>query len=233
MGRTLKFATPAGFERTFFPLMIWGLLLTPAPHLVAQTPVPDLQSQTILPLDRSDRDPALARYLDRLREAVEAKDAAALRTLISPDIKNGFGGDDGAEAFDAAWHPEGPDSQVWPVLTKILGLGGDWTGPQQYCAPYLFVHFPDDFDPFEHQVVVGTGVRLRAAPGFDSRVLGQLSWTIVKHEHSEERWRLVTAPWGVTGWVAAEYLYSPVGYRACFQSDSEDQWRMVFLVEGD
>ena len=45
-------------------------------------------------------------------------------------------------------------------------------------------------------------------------------------------WRKIVTATKKTGWVAADDLYSPVGYRAFFEK-TPDGWVMSTLVAGD
>jgi hypothetical protein len=138
------------------------------------------QSRTLPPKDGSGRDPGFAAFFTQLRETVRTKDAATLLRVVNPNIKNSFGGDDGVEEFRGIWAIDKPDSKIWGTLDRILKLGGSWLGQETYCAPHLFVEFPEDLDAFEHLVVTGTRVRLRVGASLGAPVRLGLSYTIVR-----------------------------------------------------
>jgi hypothetical protein len=190
------------------------------------------QSRTLPPKDESGRDAQFAAFFAKFRETVKQRDTAALLRVVSPVIKNSFGGNDGAAEFREMWEIEKPGSEVWPVLDRLLGLGGAWFDPNLYCAPYLFQKFPNDLDAFEHAVVVGTGVRLRENASLAARVRAGLSFEIVRVIEMGEEWTEVRTLGGTNGFIASQYIYSPVGYRACFQK-SGAEWRMTILIAGD
>lgn len=190
------------------------------------------QSRTLLPKDESGRDAQFAAFFAQFRETVEKRDTAALLRVVSPNIKNSFGGNDGVAEFREMWEIEKPGSKVWPVLDRLLRLGGAWFDPNLYCAPYLFQKFPNDLDAFDHQVVAGTGVRLRERPSLTAPVLDQLSFEIVRVIEMGEEWTQVRTLGGNRGFISSQYLYSPVGYRACFQ-ESGAEWTMTLLIAGD
>jgi len=189
------------------------------------------QGRTLPPVVNS-RDDSLSKFLAGLRDAVRREDVAYLTSIVSPNIKNGFGGDDGIAAFRKFWKLEQPHSPVFPLLSKLLGLGVAWDADRNVWAPYLFVTFPQELDPFEHEVVTGRNVYLRSGPSQAAKPLRTLSYEIVKVEKSEQDWHRVATLDGVTGYVSERYLHSPVGYRAGFTKEA-GQWRMVFLAAGD
>lgn len=185
------------------------------------------------PKNEENRDKTLVAYMDRLRKAVKDRDGQALLELVSEDIKNGFGGDDGKAAFIRQWLPMTRDSAVFPILNNILTLGGTFFDANQYCIPYLSQHWPDDIDPFSHHVVTGNNVRLRAEPSASGKVIGSLSWDIVETLEREAEWSHIKTHDGLEGYVATAYTYGPVAYRACILKGENGQWSMRSLLAGD
>ena len=191
------------------------------------------QSRTLPPKDESGRDAKFAAFFARFREIVRKKDHAALLHVVDPNIKNSFGGDDGIANFNRIWEMDRDDSPVFGTLARLLGLGGSNFSPETYCAPYVAVRFPDDLDAFEHLVVSGTGVRLRAEASVTSPVLDRFSFDIVRMVEHGPEWTQVRTLSGVNGFVATRYLYSPVGFRACFVRRETGDWLLSMLVAGD
>lgn len=192
------------------------------------------------PVDESDRDPGFAAFLKGFRKFVELRDREALLAVISPDIKNGFGGEDGYDQFVEIWNFETEDSAqtsaVWDVLANLLKLGGKWGGPpgndSQYCIPYLYSAFPVELDPFTYSVVTGDSVRMRRNPSRGSATKGSLSWDIVTVMAVNGDWTQVRTHNGKIGFVSSEYVHGPVDYRACF-THSANGWKMSMLLSGD
>jgi hypothetical protein len=114
-----------------------------------------------------------------------------------------------------------------------LSLGVHYSGPGTYCAPYVAVMFPDDLDRYEHDVVAGAGVRLRSAASADAPIVTTLTYEIVRVVERGPQWTSVRTLGGDSGYVATQFLYSPMGYRACFASDTVGAWRPSVLVAGD
>ncbi len=192
------------------------------------------------PVDESDRDPGFAAFLKGFGKFIESRDREALLEVISTDIKNGFGGEDGYDQFVAMWDLETEDSaqtsQVWDVLTKLLKLGGKWSGPpgagSEYCIPYLFSAFPVELDPFTYTVVTGDSVRMRRNPSRGSATVTSLSWDIVTVMAVNGDWTQVRTHNGKIGFVYSDYVHGPVDYRACF-THAADGWKMSMLLSGD
>jgi hypothetical protein len=56
------------------------------------------------------------------------------------------------------------DSPIWPVLAKVLALGGTFRGDgpaNSFSAPYIYSSWPESVDPFENVTAVGRDVALR------------------------------------------------------------------------
>lgn len=215
-------------------MLLLGLALAPAVPLPAQV-------ATLPPRDEAARDPAFARFRTELLEAVERRDTAFVLGVLAEDVLPGFGSNRGIEGFRRAWLGEGgqPVEGLWPVLEEVLRGGGTFADDSTFVAPYTFVAFPDDLDAFRHSVVTGRGVRVRAEPGLDGKVLTHLSHAVVAEADRQEvveadglRWLPVELRDGRRGWVAAQYLKSPLDYRAVFVRRG-GRWRLRSLVAGD
>jgi hypothetical protein len=180
------------------------------------------QTRRLQAVDESRRDPSLVAYLAKLKDAVAKEDRSVLLPLVHPQIKLGFGGDDGIANFR-------PD---WPLLRRLLAMGGAWQG-DLFSLPYVFAKFPEDLDAFDYAAITGKGVWLRERPSIDSRGLRQLSYDIVKVDDQGEAWWKVQTLNGARGYVSSRFIASPVGYRAIFQKNERGEWKMFALLAGD
>jgi len=180
------------------------------------------QTRRLPPADESGRDQTLVAYLMTFKHAVAKHDRAALLALVHPDVKLGFGGDDGIGKFQ-------PD---WAVLQRLLNKGGAWQGTA-FTIPYVFAKFPEDLDAFDYAAVTGSGVWLRAEASATSRGQRQLNYEIVQVKNSGDEWWEVTTLRGEHGYVSARYIHSPIGYRAMFQKNERGEWKLFALLEGD
>lgn len=203
------------------------------------------QTQHLLPVDEADRDPSFFLFRSRLIEAVAARDTSFLVAHVAPDIAIGFGGGGGIADFRAQWQLSDANSELWPVLTRILsrgGLfqsGGEAADSRRFVAPYTFAAFPDDADAYASVVVAGENVRVRAQPGAEASVVDTLSYAIVTAPGAEpgdapvpDGWRRILLPSGEQGFIASTYVVHPLDFRAGFEK-REGRWMMTYLVAGD
>jgi hypothetical protein len=198
------------------------------------------QVQKLYPVDEAAKDPSFFTFRARLMQAVQRRDAAYLLSIVSPKIETSFGGDGGIEEFKTMWKPERAQSEVWSELTKVLSLGGAFDKDGIFEAPYISAKWPEDKDGFELGVIIGENVRVRAAPQISSSIMRQLSFDIVdvpdwqanKARGEKRDWIKVKLSDGQSGYVAEEFIRSPIDYRAGFQKQ-DGRWLMTFFIAGD
>ena len=157
--------------------------------------------------------------------------------VVDSNIKTGFGGDDGIAAFEKQWHLRSMDGPLWRELGATLALGGTFDAQGSFVAPYVYSKWPEAIDAFENVAITGSGVRVRAQPSLDGKVVGRLSYAIVPIAkgklRSEDRGvdpgRVRSGPLRVRRRPVAR---SPVGYRAFFTHRAAG-WRLVMFLAGD
>ena len=199
-------------------------------------------ARKLIPVDESGKDPSFQAFRQRALAALRNRDRAFLLSIIAPDIKFSFGGEEGAKAFRQRWNLDGPGSKIWSTLTTILELGGTFTSPDQFWAPYLHTKFPNDLDAYTSGVILSQSAPVRARPAQDSPVLETLSYDIVKMDYSGSvpekdpadgyAWLKVQTPSGKPGFVAGRDIRSPLDHRACFERRAGG-WILTVLVSGD
>lgn len=105
---------------------------------------------------------------------------------------------------------------------------------------------PEEFDQFEYHAIFGNNVNLREQPKPNAKVISKLSYNIVQIDEPSAvkrktgpgewdwvyDWHKVKTLGGKTGWVKAEFVRSPIDYRAGFQKKG-GVWKMTFFVAGD
>lgn len=192
---------------------------------------------TLRPVDEGPRNPSFAAFRHSLRAALARHDADAVLAVVDSNIKTGFGGDDGIAAFERQWHPRSMDSPLWRELGATLALGGTFDAEGSFVAPYVYSKWPDAIDAFENVAIIGSGVRVRARPSLDGKVVARLSYVIVplvkgKLRSEDAEWTRVEYLPGRSGHVASRFARSPVGYRAFFTQGAAG-WRMVMFLAGD
>jgi len=195
------------------------------------------------PVDQGPSDPSFASFRQSLMSAVRKQDKKFLVSILAPDIQVGFGSDPNTPAsFQSMWRLDQPNSPLWVALGNLLDLGGSFRqmyGRRYFCAPYVSSVKGGWDDPFNVFVVLHSDVDFRAQASDTASLIGKLSYNIV--QPAPWPWRETDASgieWGKvvvnskTGYVRSEYLYSPVGYRACFRQEG-GRWLMSSLVSGD
>lgn len=205
------------------------------------------QERFVLPVDEAKKDPEFFAFREKLIAAVKKKDAKYFLSVVDENIKNGFGGEDGIKEFKTRWEFDYADNDFWKIFLPVITGGGSFVkegAPKNslFFAPYIFQAFPDDLDAFKNRVVMGKNVNLRKEGSPGSPVIAVLSYNIVKVDEDnsvegrgkdgEFDWYAVETLGGKKGFVKAEYVRSPVDYRAGFQK-VKGKWKLVMFVAGD
>lgn len=197
------------------------------------------QVAVLEPVDEAAQDPSFLLFRARLLEAASARDTAFVLSVLDPDVRVSFGGDDGVDGFRRRWLRGMNSESLWTTLTRTLALGSTYDraedGTRTATAPYVFGAWPDTLDAFEHLAVIGERVRVRAAPHADAATLTTLTYHVVPTLYDPnlpETWRRVTLADGRTGYVAASYLRSPIDYRLGLVKQGTE-WRVRYFVAGD
>ena len=199
--------------------------------LVAAAPA----NRTLVKVDEASKRPDFLAFRGQLQQIVAKRDVQALFRIVHPQIKIGFGGDDGVAAFRRIWRLEQGDSELWRELGAILSLGGTFRDANTFVAPYVFSRWPDDLDAFDYVALTGAGVRVRAGPSIDARPLATLTYALLERgdDKGERRpWTPVVLPDGRKGFVSSDFVRSPVDYRAFF-NHIDGRWQLTLLVAGD
>lgn len=196
----------------------------------------------VRPVDEGKKDKTFNTFRAKLIEAVKKRDKKYLLGVLDPNIKASFGGDGGIEDFKKMWEIDGSKSKLWNELQIALSNGGTFSDKKTFVAPYSFSSFPDDLDAFEHQVIFGNNVNLRAKPDLSAKVISQLSYNIVKVDYENSvsdgkqeptySWLKVETLGGKKGFVSAKFVRSPIDYRAIFVKE-KGKWKMSAFVAGD
>lgn len=200
----------------------------------------------VKPVDEAKKDPTFFAFREKLIAAVKKKDAKYLLSIVDEKIKNGFGGEDGIGEFKSRWDFGGPDNgDFWREFLPVIINGGSFVKAGKssiFFAPYVFGSFPEDLDAFEHRVIIGNNVNLRKEGNINAPVVALLSYNIVKVDEDSSiegrgkdgvmDWYAVETLGGKRGFVKAEYVRSPVEYRAGFEK-IKGKWKMTIFVSGD
>src|SRR6185295_8790595 len=191
--------------------------------------------------DDCPQDASFLKFRNGLKAIIVRKDAKALMKIVAPNIKNSFGGDDGAVKFRKGWKPEDPKSEIWPALSLVIEMGGNFDSKTAFSAPYVFSAFPSDVDGFTTVVVTKEGAVMRAKPKPDAAIVRRLDHDILtfigdapkpQHEAGPDEWIEVKDAKGKQGFVPARDVRSPIDYRAYFEK-KKGRWIMTSFLAGD
>ena len=187
------------------------------------------------PVEECSSEPGFTAFRDRLRDVAAGKDRKALLAMLAPDVTVNFGGAQGPEAFAEAWGLDrADDSDLWPLLRKILALGCA-VSDEGYAIPSLTIQFEpqEDEDFFDTFVVVSPAATLRSGPEANSKAVAKLAWDVVKAvDQSRGAQTKVRLQDGREGWVSSEDLYNPAYYRMFLQKRG-GKWVIAAFVAGD
>jgi hypothetical protein len=187
------------------------------------------------PVDEAVGQHDLWSFRAQLIQAAARRDTASLFAALAPDVLNSFGGDGGVAEFSDKWRPAEPGSDVWRTLVQVLSLGGTFHGDSLFIAPYTHTRFPSEFDPFDHVVVVGANVRVRAQPNPNAEILKTASFDVFPMAHGlpvASGWQAVVLEDGRHGFIHKLHVLSPTAYRVGLVRRG-GRWLIRFLIAGD
>lgn len=185
------------------------------------------------PRDECGVPPGARAFRERLAAAVLARDADAVAAMAIPDIRLGFGGDDGRRRF--LERLKAPGGELMAEIEQLLRLGCAGSDGGGLVIPWVFQQELGDVDSYRAMLVTGAGEPLLAAPRADAAVSGRLSWEIVTLADGlqpKAPFQQVRSAGGQTGYVATDKLRSLLDYRLLAVRQGED-WKITALLAGD
>ena len=189
---------------------------------------------TLKPIDEAPRRFDFLEFRRRLQDAVARRDQRAVLASVHPTVRISFGDSGGLEAF----RKEVVESRAEDFsgeFATILRLGGRFREEHAFDAPYTFSAWPAGLDAFECLAVIGTRVRVRAAPNLIAPVITRLDFAIVRalpRDGDSRGWRPMQLADGRTGYIASQDLRSPIDHRALFEFE-QGQWWVMAYIAGD
>lgn len=204
------------------------------------------QERFLKPIDEATKDPSFLAFRTKLIAAAERRDAIYIYSIIDPRIKLGFGGEDGIANFKKTWKLTSKSSEFWSEFLTVIKNGGGFAEKGRlFTAPYTFSAWPEDLDAFEYLTIFGNNVNLRDAPSKDGKIIGSLSYNIVRVDtersvmnnaaRDDDRrftWYKVKTLGGKEGFVNADFVRSSIDLRAGFEK-MRGKWKMTFFLAGD
>ncbi|MCM3871338.1 MAG: SH3 domain-containing protein [Pyrinomonadaceae bacterium] len=201
-------------------------------------------ARKLLPVDEGAKDASFKTFRDSLIRAVRQRNTRFVLSVLHPRVHLSFGGHYGKKDFLELWKPDSPKSELWNELSTALLLGGTFgisEGKRVFWAPYTFIAFPDDLDPYEYAAIIGENVRVRSQPNTSASIVTILSYDIVKatrlitentREVNPRGWVRVAVPDGRNGYVASKYIRWPIEYRLSFER-IRGKWLITAFIGGD
>jgi hypothetical protein len=198
------------------------------------------QARKLYPVDEGPRDPSFLAFRNRLIAAAKNHDLRFVHSHLDPHVISSFGAGETIAAFKQTYEGKDADDDLWQALLTVLSLGGQFDGKHEFHAPYVSARFPEDLDVFTYEAIMGRNVRVRVQPSEAASVVETLSYDIVKVDEKgsvppnsdNPSWLRITTPHGHKGYVAAQYLRSPVDYHASFKK-RRGRWWITGLVAGE
>lgn len=200
--------------------------------LRAEVPPPAEPNYT--PRDECSALPGWPAFSERLRAAVQARDATALAGLAAPDVLLDYGG--GSGTGELAKRLTDPKAPLWHELDDALSLGCAIQGGLA-VQPWYFWNLPDDIDSASTMVVTGSAVPLRARPSATAESTMTLNWPMVTIDSvrfdPKARFNVVRTREGKRkGYVETARMRSVLAYRLIAEPSNGD-WRITAFVAGD
>lgn len=214
----------------------WLQLVATAVAATSYASQAEADLRVLRPEDESTRDKSLRALLGSMRTIVRRKDSKALAALMAPDFKVEFDVGKGPEIFRRHWDSDTSTSAVWPVLDRLLALGGTFYSSSLFAVPYVYTRFPYDLDRLRYVVATGD-VPVRAESNSASDRVGMLNHVIVPLATpltppallDQQPFVAVRHPDFGLCYVAGSDVYSPVGHRAFFEK-RQGRWRWLSLA---
>ncbi|MEL6617205.1 MAG: SH3 domain-containing protein [Bacteroidota bacterium] len=194
------------------------------------------------PVDEGAQDASFVAFRSRLLAAAAARDTAAVLNAFSPEATISFGATaTGPAGVREVWfdNQHGGDEDLWTALVRTVSMGSI-VESGVVTTPYVFLGIPQGLEPFEHVVIVGEQVRIRNAPSLSSGVLTSVTHSVIPTAYQDASpteadgyvWIPVRLENGERGWVAEDFVWSPVGLRAGFEKQGST-WKILYFVAGD
>src|SRR5262245_5597682 len=106
----------------------------------------------LVPVDEARSKPEFFQFRTRLQSAVERHDVDALVDASDSGIRLGFDDSGGVSELRKLFAER---SEFWEELRAVLALGGSFSSPASFAAPYVYSNWPEPFDSFECAAVIG------------------------------------------------------------------------------
>jgi SH3 domain-containing protein len=214
------------------------------------------QNPTFPPQDETYLDSGLNAFVKNLLVAIDKRDKHFLNDALDFYVVSSVDSRGGLDDFKRTWSPEQDSSLMWPLMKRVIELGGvflhdtaDQSGRYQFVFPYVY-NMPLDIedDYFNIGVITGKNVNLRSGPDTASPIKSKLTYDVVwyvledlagetqsgTNRFGDPEWYMVeTYDRSQRGWVNWQYVYSPTGPRLFLYETKKGEWKISAFVSGD
>jgi hypothetical protein len=128
----------------------------------------DSGARKLLPVDQADA--SFRAFRAQLLASLARHDTTFLYSILAPELKNSFGGDDSLAGFKRIWKMASGNTHVWTALTRVLQMGGKQSG-KTFVVPYVYAFWPESVDAFSYVAVTDSAAPVRASPDAAAPVL--------------------------------------------------------------
>jgi hypothetical protein len=206
------------------------------------------------PHNEAGQDASLKVFVDTLKQVIARKDAPALLKLLSPNIQIYFEEKgNNIKGFVDEYKPADTASQVWSLMSRIVGMGGVFdrdykTGKPDkdvFILPYVAqmnIKHAYCEDCSSCIATIAPDVNVREKTDRLSASVGKLNYEVVKVVEDpaskqmggdSRNWTYIqTFDGKITGWVRNDMVYSPCSYRIFLQKTNR-KWLVTTFVAGD
>lgn len=210
--------------------------------------------QTFPPIDDSRKEPGLAEFVENLKVVAAKHDTTGLRKMLDVNVQTTWDGDNTIASFWDSWAlgQSADSSMLWPILDRVLSLGGAYDKQAKADSRFAFV-FPyvstvslEDPDQYSSTgVITGKDVNFRDRPAMNEPIIGKLSYDVVQfaldvdglyitsgqNVVGEPEWYCIEKD-GNRGWVFWQYIYAPIDWRL-YLAKINGKWKVTCLIAGD
>lgn len=214
------------------------------------------QNPKFPPQDETYLDTDLSAFVKKLLEAIDKRDKHFLYDALDFHVVSSLDSEGGLEDFRRYWSPEQDSSHMWPMMKRVIQLGGvflkdtaDQSGMYEFVFPYVY-NMPLDIedDYYNIGVITGKNVNLRSSPDTAGPIKSKLSYDVIwfveedltgktksgTNKYGDPEWYLVeTYDRAQRGWVNWQYVYSPMDCRMFLYQTKKGVWKISAFVAGD
>lgn len=190
------------------------------------------------PIDETAKNPSFATFKEKLKTAVQKKDSAFIRNVLSKSVRYTFGpteeGVSPVDGFLKEFKVEDKKaSQFWKDLKEVLDLGCTAYG-EEFICPYVFSKWPDEYDSYDFVAVTSEKVPIRKKAEPSADVIRFAKFEILKLAHGKRvgGWKAIDLGKGSVGFVSEASVRGATDYRAGFEKTGNG-WKLKYFIAGD